>query len=65
MKKRDPKIYDSNTTFFNASSSSNSNNNNHKRKKKEKKMNLKDAEIQYALAESMNNDENHNDSYIL
>ncbi|CAF4305002.1 unnamed protein product, partial [Rotaria sordida] len=63
LKKRDPKIYDSNTTFFNLSSSSNDNNQIDK-KKKEKKMNLKDAEIQYAFAEAMNKDEDHNDNHI-
>jgi len=63
LKKRDPKIYDTNTTFFNAPSSSD----NHVepvKKKKQKKMNLKDAEIQYALAEAMNNGEDDNDNHI-
>ena len=44
--------------FFNTASSSD-NNQEIKKKKKEKKMNLKDAEIQYALAEAMNNDEDN------
>jgi protein KRI1 len=62
LKKRDPKIYDTNTTFFNTSSSSD-NHNQIIKTKKQKKMNLKDAEIQYALAESRNNDED-NDNHI-
>lgn len=63
LKKRDPKIYDSNTTFFNVTSSSNDTNKTEK-KKKEKKMTLKDAEIQYAFAEAVNEDEDHNDKHI-
>ncbi|CAF4173494.1 unnamed protein product [Rotaria sp. Silwood2] len=62
LKKHDPKIYDSNTTFFNASTSNDNNQIN--KKKKEKKMTLKDAEIQYAFAEAMNKDEDHNDNHI-
>ncbi len=59
LKKHDPKIYDPNTTFFNTPSSSN-NHNETVKKKKPKKMNLKDAEIQYALAEARNNGEDNN-----
>jgi len=59
LKKRDPKIYDANTTFFNTPSSSDNHNETIKTKK-QKKMNLKDAEIQYALAEARNNDEDNN-----
>ncbi|CAF1027981.1 unnamed protein product [Adineta steineri] len=60
LKKRDPKIYDSNTTFFSTPSSSD-NKDDTQKKKKEKKMNLKDAEIQYALAEAKNNGEDNDD----
>ncbi len=62
LKKRDPKIYDGNTTFFNTPSSSDNHNETIKTKK-QKKMNLKDAEIQYALAEARNNGED-NDNHI-
>ena len=56
LKKRDPKIYDSNTKFFETSSSSDKPVEKSTTKpKKEKKMNLKDAEIQYALAEAKKN----------
>ncbi|CAF4268722.1 unnamed protein product [Rotaria socialis] len=65
LKKRDPKIYDSNTQFFNTPESSSANDSHETNKrKKEKKMTLKDAEIQYAFAEAMHKDDDHNDKHI-
>jgi hypothetical protein len=64
LKKGDPKIYDSNTTFFTTPSLSDIETTKTNKKKKEKKMNLKDAEIQYAFAEAMNNDEDKNATHI-
>jgi hypothetical protein len=63
LKKRDPKIYDPQTTFFNTSTSSDTPTESNK-KTKQKKMNLKDAEIQYALAEARNNGEEDTDNHI-
>ncbi|UJR32030.1 hypothetical protein I4U23_019498 [Adineta vaga] len=65
LKKRDPKIYDSSTTFFNTSTSSdNKEEKSTKKSKKDKKMNLKDAEIQYALAEAKQNGTEDDDNHI-
>lgn len=64
LKKRDPKIYDSQTTFFNTSTSSDNPSSSTTSKKKEKKMNLKDAEIQYAFAAANDADEDDLDQPI-
>lgn len=63
LKKRDPKIYDPQISFFNTPTSSDNHIESNK-KKKQKKMNLKDAEIQYALAEARNNGEENTDNHI-
>lgn len=65
LKQRDPKIYDPQTTFFNtATSSDNPPSTSSSKKKDKKKMNLKDAEIQYALASANNADEDNLDDPI-
>ena len=60
VKQRDPTIYDANTKFFSDGAASTADQpvaSATVKKSKEKKMNLKEAEIQYALAEAMNNGE--------
>lgn len=56
MKKRDPSIYDSGKKFFDDSTSV-ENSSKEKKEKKEKKVFLKDAEIQFAMAEASTNGE--------
>ena len=55
LKKRDPSIYNSSTTFFQEKPQESAAEPTKKSKEKKKKMNLKDAEIQFALAEATKN----------
>ena len=65
VKQRNPTIYDSNTKFFSDGAASTTDqpvaSATGKKSKEKKKMNLKEAEIQYALAEAMNNGEEEMD----